>query len=284
MKLSDYEIVTAADKNYIEFAKAFTRSVNLTLNKTPYIFDLGGISLYKDSLNAQFIDISVNSDYNKINKQNCIRTIHKPECIKYFINKFKKHFIFIDADCLFLKNSFLPSVDVDIFFTFKIYKDQTCKDFQKNGIINAGVLIFNVNEFNIERLNKFIDKWHEYCLRDSEITDQKALSLILEQYLDIRNLLTSKFETEEISFRFLSSELYNDTSCKTGVIWHFKQAAREQQKFKNFVRISKNVKLYSAIREINLILYKIKKLLNPKRYAKRYINELRLYLEKENAT
>ena len=266
-KIQDYKIVTSSDDGYIRFAKNLAENTKNILNKKIYIYDLGISPDNKQQLNANFIKIPTNNSYKEINSQNCIRTIHKPSCILDFLSKHDSNFVFIDADCLFTENFSMPGFDIGL--TFKHYREQSREDFSMNGIINAGVIFFNTQK-NKKKIVSFVQKWDHLCSKDPDSTDQKVLSDMIYE----KALAGFSFTYDNLRFKLLPSEIYNDVKISTGSIFHFKAAGRRKDKFSKYLEEHKTIissPLQSKIKiYLNRFILQIKKAIRPSRYKNRY--------------
>ena len=97
----------------------------------------------------------------------------------------------------------------------------------ENGSINAGVLWFA----NTKNAHSVLDTWLELC-RTTEESDQALLSDLLADadYLGgFGNALVG-----DAIVKKLNPLRFNDTSCKIGDIWHFKNAGRKWRQFRHF--------------------------------------------------
>jgi hypothetical protein len=278
--MNNFHIVTSANEKYKNFLYNFSKNIQTIFKIKPYVYDLGLSQSTKHEIKANFINININYDFFKINNYNCINTIHKPDCIIDFIHKTQKPFIFIDIDCLFTTKFKFPQSDIT--FTFKHYCEQTISDFNKNGIINAGVIFFLNNYKTKHNLLQFLTLWRNFCFSDPNMTDQMALSNILSKFIDINTPLRS-YSYMNLTITLLESEFYNDIKCRTGYIFHFKSAARSQKKFIKYQRYNYLIKHYNLfiklILLINRLLLILKRLFKPKRYQYRYKKTLSKYLQ-----
>lgn len=268
----NFDIVTSCDEGYKLFLQNFVKNVHQIFNKKPYVYDLGIKKSTIDSTNANFLKIDINSDFKKINSKNCIRTTHKPFCIADFVQKHKKPFIFIDADCLFLHNINKPLHDIA--FTYRLYSEQTKKDFEKNGCLNAGVIFFKNDPEKAKQTFAFLDTWKEKCTSSEEITDQKALSealLALNPYI----APDTKVNFKDLSIGILPAEIYNDTKCQTGKIWHFKGAGRRKDKMEKYTKtcraLNKYCYTFMVCVYLQRFIFTLKKNIRPSRYKYRYL-------------
>ena len=268
---SSIDIVTSCDENYFFFLKNFSENVHSIYNKKPYVYNLGIKPESEKKISAHFINLDIDNEFKKINDANCIRATHKPQCILDFAKKTDNSFIFIDTDCLFIKQ--MKKIQKDILFTYRIYSEQTQKDFKKNGLLNSGVIFFKNDPARKKDLENFLVCWQEKCANDPDITDQKALSDLL---LSMNPHLSPQ---SEINYRSLSlkigrSEDYNDTKQSTGWIWHFKGAGRREDKKNKYIATTKKIAhhryRFLASFYFQRVFFKIKEILQPLRYKYRY--------------
>lgn len=272
MPKNNLKIVTSCDEDYSYFLRLFTQNVRSVFNKQTQVYDLGLSEDTKKSIDAEYIHMDIPNEFKTINDENCIRAVHKPLCLTHYILNNDNPFIFIDTDCLFI-NTIEPGMH-DLYFTFRLYSEQTKKDFAKNGCVNSGVIIFNNTSDKKEQFISFLSDWNDKCNSSGNITDQKALSDMLFEMTN--NLAPEKELTSHgLSIKILSSEKFNDVKCQTGRIWHFKGANRRSHKKEKFTKTAhalhaKN-KLFLASVYVQRFIFLLKKKLHPQRYKYRYL-------------
>jgi len=273
----DYEIVTSADEGYAHFVKNLAANCLHIFGKKLLVYDLGLSEETKKSIDAEYIEFKTNEEYKLINSKNSIRATHKPRCILDYFHKAKKKFLFIDADCLFVRRPSFPKSDVCL--TFRIYSEQTKSDFSKNGIINSGVIFLDPTSDHRNDMERLLKDWISRCETDHDSTDQKTLSDILLS-LKQKKYPGATCYYNEASITLLQAEFYNDVKRKTGDILHFKAASRRKDKMQEYIFFCKMTKITSLIRayiHINRLILFLKRKINPKRYEKRYIEEMKHY-------
>lgn len=273
----DYDIITSADEGYAHFARNLAANCLQIFNKKLIVYDLGLSEETKKSIDAEYIIFKTNEEYKSINSKNSIRATHKPRCILDHFHKAEKKFLFLDADCLFVRRPRFP--DADVCLTFRIYSEQTKSDFQKNGIINSGVIFINPAGDNKSDTELLLKDWISRCETDHDSTDQKALSDILLS-LKQKKYPGATCYYNETSIILLQSEFYNDVKRKTGHILHFKAASRRKDKMQEYILFCKMTKFAFLLRVyifLNRSLLLLKRKINPERYEKRFIKEMRNY-------
>lgn len=272
MPTNNLEIVTSCDEDYSYFLWHFAQNVRKIFNKRPHVYDLGLSRNTKKTIDARYVHLDITKEFKSINSENCIRAVHKPACLIHYIQNNDNPFIFIDTDCLFINK--INHGSHDLYFTFRLYSEQTIKDFAKNGYVNSGVIIFNNSSDNKEKFVSFLSDWRDKCYYSDNITDQKALSDMLFEVDN--NLFPGKeLGSHGLSIKILPSEDFNDVKCQTGRIWHFKRANRRSDKKEKYARtahaLHKNYKLFLPLVYIQRFIFLLKKQLRPKRYKYRYL-------------
>ena len=74
----------------------------------------------------------------------------------------------------------------------------------------------------------FFQAWRALC-ENREHTDQSALSTLIEPYLDW-DALGQLQQGPGCTIRLLDGNIYNDVTCRSGKIFHFKNAGRQGNK------------------------------------------------------
>lgn len=272
MATNNLEIVTSCDEDYSYFLRHFTQNVRKIFNKPAQVYDLGLSEDTKRDIDAKYIHLDITKEFKTINDENCIRAVHKPACLIHYIQNNDNPFIFIDTDCLFL-NKINPGSH-DLYFTFRLYSEQTKKDFAKNGYVNSGVIIFNNTLDKKEKIISFLYDWRDKCYATDNITDQKALSDML---LEMDNNLFPGKEiiSHGLSIKILPSEEFNDVKCQTGRIWHFKRANRRSDKKEKYAKtayaLHNNYKMLLSLVYMQRFIFLLKKSLRPQRYKYRHL-------------
>lgn len=227
-------IITCGDSNYFEFLKNFENNIFAIFGYYPIIYDLGLKEDEKAKLKSEIRKIPIKEKFWELNTIGYIKTTHKPRCIKDILNAKNQDCIYVDADVIFtskIKETEIENADIGI--TPRHTKERKPEYFT-NGLINAGFIFFR----NTKNVSALIDKWIISC-QEHDTTDQKALSDILKMNVDILNGAT-KQKYEELCVLLLDPSVYNDVSCKTGRMFHFKNAGRREAsliKYRNFVSL-----------------------------------------------
>jgi len=272
MSTNNLEIVTSCDEDYSYFLRHFAQNVRKIFNRRPQVYDLGLSKNTQRLVDAQYIRLDITKEFKTINNENCIRAVHKPLCLIHYIQNNDNPFIFIDTDCLFI-NKIIPGSH-DLYFTFRLYSEQTKNDFAKNGYVNSGVIIFNNSSDKKENFIAFLSDWRDKCYSSDSITDQKALSDMLFE-LDSHLFPGKEMSSHGLSIKILPSEEFNDVKCQTGRIWHFKRANRRPDKKEKYANtayaLQNKYKLFLSIVYIQRFIFLIKKKFRPQRYRYRYL-------------
>lgn len=230
--LKKFNVLTCADAKFHHFLPNFERNVFSHFAEYPIIYDLGFSDIQRSILKSDIV--SANGDFDiteKADSEN-IRATHKPSCIIDFLDRYKTGCLYVDADVIFTE-AIDPLIfdDVDIAVTPRHPKEiQYLPDPYKNGEINSGVLFFA----NTAKSRDILAQWKMRCEQTRE-SDQMALSMVLH-FAKLREPYGLHFQGD-ITILKLDPTIYNDVSCKTGKIWHFKNAGR---------RFHKKVKLLIA--------------------------------------
>ncbi|MBE1426361.1 hypothetical protein H4684_003026 [Desulfomicrobium macestii] len=273
----DYDIVTSADEGYAHFIKNLAANCLQIFNKKLIVYDLGLLEETKKTIEADYIEFKTSEEYKAINSKNSIRATHKPRCILDYFHRAQGKFLFLDADCLFVRRPNFP--DADVCLTFRIYSEQTKSDFAKNGIINSGVIFIDPTSAHKNDTELLLKEWISRCEINQDSTDQKTLSDILLSLKEKKHPDAICYYNES-SIKLLRSELYNDVKRKTGDILHFKAASRRKEKMQEYVffcKMTKFIFLIHAYLGINKTLLFLKRKINPGRYERRYVQEMRNY-------
>ena len=227
-------ILTCGDSKYFEFLQNFENNIFAIFGYYPTIYDLGLKEDEKAKLKSEVRKIPIIENFWELNTIGYVKTTHKPRCIKDILNTKNQDCIYVDADIIF--TSKIKKIDfenADIGITPRHQKERKPEYFT-NGLINAGFIFFK----NTKNVHELIDKWIISC-QEPDTTDQKALSDILKKKIDILDGKT-KQKYSEINVLLLDPAIYNDVSCKTGRIFHFKNAGRRElslKKYRKFVSL-----------------------------------------------
>lgn len=224
-----HHIVTSADTRFFSFAYRLMQTLHRLPNVRLFIYDLG----LTDAERAAFAAIGVSvecvpvpADTFAMNSAQNIRTIHKLDCIEHFLRTYREGMILLDADTLVLDPAALDTLEPafdEVVVTNRCRRDNK-PHILINGKINCGVMAFGK-----DLPASFFKTWHAQC-EDPEFTDQSALSLILDDNgVDWQDLNSSQ-RCCYVRVRILDGEIFNDTSCRVGQIFHFKSAGRRFSK------------------------------------------------------
>ena len=170
------------------------------------------------------------------NERGQIRTSHKMYCIEHFVRKHNAPLLVIDADTLIIESvdELWPTEPDGLVVTARCPREHAPHQ-RVNGMINAGVMAFGP-----EIPAEFFLKWKEKCINDVNATDQSALSDMLAE----ANIDFGAFDSSQPcwwgSVVVRNGEIYNDVTCRTGKIFHFKSIARRTKKLLTY-------KIFSAI-------------------------------------
>lgn len=240
-----FSIITCGDSKYFEFLKNFESNIFQIYKFYPVIYDLGLTPDQAKELKSEILCIKTDNKFFKKNPKNCIYSTHKPYCIIHFLNTQKNDCFYIDADTIStskISTDFFQNIDIAI---TPRHKKEHRQSHLKNGLLNAGVLYFK----NSDKVKKLIHEWLQACI-DTDSSDQEALSLLLSKEVDLlQGSAVQKYKDLDIAL--LDPAEYNDVSCSTGRIFHFKNAARKNEswiKYINTVYIQKKHPIYTHIK------------------------------------
>lgn len=230
-----FSLLTCADTNYFPMALALAKNVRLYADCRLFLYDLGLKDEERAELEAQYVvieKISVGKDIFKLNSRRNIRATHKIGCIRHFLRKYKVNVLVVDADVLFVENSIdeIFPRDREIVVTYRC-KRELKPHILINGKINTGIM-----GFGVAISDAFFDEWEKIC-DDGEHTDQSALSTLLEQSVELERI-GSVQPYEDYAIRIIDGNIYNDVTCRTGKIFHFKNAGRQLNKRLGFTAFS----------------------------------------------
>ena len=227
-----YSILTCADTNFYPMASYLARIIRMYTDCQLFLYDLGLTEKEKSSLKNMGVTIEktlFDDDTFSMNSKGNIRTTHKINCIRHFLHKYKKGVIVLDADALPVENCIAEifPTNNEIMVTYRCDREKK-EHILINGKINAGVM-----GFGKEIEDDFFGKWEKFC-EDKEQTDQSALSLLLEEKIDFKQI-NSRQSYGKYIVHTLDGNIYNDVSCRIGKIFHFKSAGRKRNKHIGFV-------------------------------------------------
>lgn len=222
-----YSILTCSDAKYYHFAYILTKNIALFPNYRLFLYDLGLTEKQSQTLAALNVHIEqteFDPDTFTFNRHHNIRTTHKINCIEHFLQKYNQSVIVLDSDVLLLEDiaSQLWPQPNQVILTKRCLREWK-PHVLVNGKINAGVMAFGSNVGHA-----FFEAWRTLC-EDKEHTDQSALSALVDPYLDWEKLNISQ-PGPHCEVMLLDGNIYNDVTCRSGKIFHFKNAGREKKK------------------------------------------------------
>ena len=228
--------MTCGDSRYFEFLYNFERNVRQQFGFWPVIYDLGLEEEQQQRLKSDIRKVAVPEAFNTQNSLNYIRTTHKPHCILDCLAAYPQDCLYIDADTVFV-SAFGEDVfkNADIAVTPRHPKERKEK-YYANGLLNAGVVFFRNNHEGVAEL---ISTWRKKC-EEPDTTDQKALSDLLSEEIILLESSAVLQEWRGVRVELLDAKIYNDVSCRTGKLFHFKNAGRTEKhrnRYRRFVRI-----------------------------------------------
>lgn len=233
-----FSIISCGDANYFKFLKIFEDNIFRTYKFYPDIYDLGLTESQLAELQCNIFRTPTDDKFNKKNSKNCIYTTHKPYCILDFLSRQENDCLYMDADTLStekIQATLFSNIDIAV---TPRHKKELKPSHLKNGLLNAGVLFFK----NSNPVKEFIKHWLRDCI-DSDYSDQEALSLLLSKELDLLNgPALQKFG--ELSVALLDPSEFNDVSCSTGRVLHFKNAGRKEEAWQDYANVAKTLQKY----------------------------------------
>jgi len=218
--MNGHNILTFADQNFFPIVWQHAKQVRRFVSYRLYVYDLG----LNNSSRQRLTDIGVTvlrtefpADALGRNTRNHILGTHKMYCIEDYIKAHRGPVLVLDADTLLTENDELWPDEPDcIVVTARGPREHDPK-LSLNGKINSGVMAFGSGI-----PAEFFRQWKERCSQDSNATDQSALSDMLAE----ENIDFEKFDLRQPCWWggvvVRDGEIYNDTSCRTGKIFHFK--------------------------------------------------------------
>ena len=231
-----FKIMTCGDGRYFEFLYNFERNVRRQFGFWPVIYDLGLEEEQRQRLKSDIRKVVVPEAFNTQNSLNYIRTTHKPHCVLDCLATYPQDCLYVDADAVFV-SAFAEDVfgDADIAVTPRHPKERKEK-YYANGLLNAGVIFFRNNQ---ECIARFVSAWRNKC-EEPDVTDQKALSDLLSEEITLLGPTPALQTWQGLKVELLDAKTYNDVSCRTGKLFHFKNAGRTEihrRRYRRFVRI-----------------------------------------------
>lgn len=237
--MNGYIILTFSDARFFPVVRRFVRHARRFPQYRVHVYDLG----LKDSQKRDLAQLGVvvsKTDFPEdalgMNTRGQIRAAHKMYCIEHCIHTYAEPVLVLDADALIIEkvDELWPDDADGIVVTARCPREHAPHQFA-NGMINSGVMAFGAG-----LAVGFFAQWKEKCLQDPSATDQSALSSMLVD----ANVDFKKFDAKQNCFWgsviVRDGEIYNDVTCRTGKIFHFKSIARRAKKLFTY-------KLFSAL-------------------------------------
>lgn len=216
-----FDIVTCGDGNYFSFLKHFEANVFDVYGRYPVIYDLGLEDWQRKSLRSTVRQVGVSNDYASYNSNNFIKATHKPWCLLDFLHATENDCLYVDADVVFIseiRESVFSGAGIAL---CPRHVKERKEMHLANGYINSGLLYFK----NSKEVKLFFDAWIARC-QDEDTTDQKALSDLLSTQVDLLGGPRLQYYGD-IPIILLDPAVYNDVSCTTGILFHYKNAGRK---------------------------------------------------------
>ena len=230
--MDTFSIITCGDKNYFPFLKRIENNVFSIYGRYPVIYDLGLDPEQKKNLKSPVRQVEIPTTFNEYNSKNYIKSIHKPFCLLDFLAEFSLDCLYIDADTVLIEK--FPETafgHADVCITPRHPKERK-PEYYRNGLINTGVIFFR----NTKAVAEFIQQWVIICQAEDR-TDQQALSELLSRHVAL--LDGPEYQNwETLTIKLLAAQLYNDVSCSTGHLLHFKNAGRSPKAFQKYSRFA----------------------------------------------
>jgi hypothetical protein len=236
-------IVTTGDSKFFHCLELLAKNVKKTYSKELIIYDLGLTDEQKETLDAKIIKIDVDVDFESFTKSTkvpFIQATHKPFCVKHYFENNSEPMMLVDADCLFMQR--VEETGFDVGVTLKPKNKMDTSD-HYNGVINSGVIFFNINA------SELIDRWIEQC-RKPEATDQKALADILSETIDWKHY-DKIYDWHGIKVKTLKIEEFNDYYLKNGKIFHFKGLRHSKEVYQELIEaMDHDVDIYRLFKKL----------------------------------
>lgn len=222
-------ILTFADAAFFPIVLCLAKHARRFAEYRLHVYDLG----MDDEQKKRLADVGVvilqtefPEDSLGMNTRGQIRAVHKMYCIENFVLLRGGPVLVLDADTLIIENvdELWPDEPDCIVVTARCPREHAPHQFA-NGMINSGVMAFGAG-ISAE----FFQLWKGKCIQDGNATDQSALSdMLVEANVDF-----GRFDAKQPCFWggvvVRDGEVYNDVTCRTGKIFHFKSIARRTKK------------------------------------------------------
>ncbi len=228
-----HDIMTCCDSGYFSFAWQLALNIQQYSQCRLHVYDLGLTEKERTAFTTLGVilhKVPIPENSFTYNSRNNIRTTHKINCIEDCLKHVEDFVIVLDADILVIEPIFaaLKPVRGGLTVTARCEREKQ-PHILVNGKLNAGVLAFD----KTVSANLFAS-WRLLC-EDPEHTDQSALSTLLDGKIHWEHFETPQVLPEGYSVRVLDGNLYNDTTCRKGLILHFKNAGRHKAKWRSFL-------------------------------------------------
>ncbi len=240
-------ILTFADSKFFPIVVRLVKNTRRFVGYQLFIYDLGLTDPQKKALTeagAFILQTAFPRGALEMNTRGQIRAAHKMYCIENFVQFYGKPVVVLDADTLIIEriDELWPAEPDSIVVTARCPREHAPHQFA-NGAINSGVMAFGSGV-----PASFFLQWKERCLRDPGATDQSALSdMLTETGIDFGKLdIRQRSLWGGVVVR--DGEVYNDVTCRTGKIFHFKSIARRTKKLLTY-------KLFAAIHGMLPLLF-----------------------------
>lgn len=228
-----YGLMTCTDAKFYFFVHGLARTLPQAWLKEHglhlHVCDLGLTDTQREVLTRLSVSTepaALPANAFSLNSANNIRAIHKMDCIEHFLRTRNTGVIVLDADILVLDPHVFEALqpqDDEVVVTARCDREKK-PHVLINGLINTGVMAFGRNV-----PPAFFQAWKDLCEQPGH-TDQSALSDLLKNN-GVNFTLHNEVQTAcGVHVRVLDGNVYNDTSCRTGGIFHFKSAGRRGNK------------------------------------------------------
>jgi len=220
MSQKSFRILLCADEDFFPFLPSLEENIFQKQGAYPVVYDLGMQLSQVARLKSEVIKVTPPKDYNRNSASGSVKATHKPNCIQHFLAHDKRDVLYIDADVILLETIHPEDfLNGDICVTPRHPNELRLSSPFSNGTLNSGVIFFK----NTPDVQKVVKLWEAEC-GVNEKSDQMALSDILET-ADIKAGIGVGY-AHGLTIHKLPAIIYNDVSCSTGKLWHFKNAGR----------------------------------------------------------
>ncbi|QFT64805.1 putative nucleotide-diphospho-sugar transferase [Roseivivax sp. THAF30] len=242
-------IITCGDSNFLFALEEIEKNIRLFSGAYPVIYDVGLTERDRQKLKSNIVKLDFESSFRSKTNEGYIRTHHKPAAIRNALKKFNQPVLYLDADMLITKRISYQSLPLaDVVITPRHPKEMERESHIKNGLLNAGFLLFNNNDKSLGLLNK----WAEEC-GDTRKSDQKALSDLTLGSNEGKAGQYYKVEGAEVAC--IDPVLWNDVTGRTGYILHFKGIGRNSDKTRKIAKwrsTAHRLRKYGALGQLQL--------------------------------